>query len=194
MHTTKIDGTSRLKSGMELVLTKWIALGGTAAIAADKEEELQKKFPEDLIRTAKTFQTLGDTEAEKALAETFGECQCLPLGEGGILSALWKIADEAGLGLTADLRKIPIRQETVEITEVYDVNPYGLFSAGALLIGTFQGLALTDALKRQGIHAAVIGTVTEGPDRVIYNQEIKRYVDKPARDEIYKVLPCWGKV
>lgn len=33
MHTMVTDGSSRLKPGMELVLTRWIALSGTAKLA-----------------------------------------------------------------------------------------------------------------------------------------------------------------
>lgn len=205
MHTMVTDGTSHLRPGMELILTKWIALSGTARIAREKEEELLKKFPEPLIREAKTFADYEDTAPEQRIAEeltkavsekndrrkAFGEedeNEYFPLGEGGILAALWEIADRAGLGLTADLRKIPIRQETVEITEIFDINPYGLDSRGALLIGTFHGMELVERLNREGIPAAIIGRADAGPERVIYNQEIKRYVDKPARDESYKLF------
>ena len=40
MHTMVTDGSSRLKPGMELVLTRWIALSGTAKLAEEKEAEL----------------------------------------------------------------------------------------------------------------------------------------------------------
>ena len=45
MHTMVTDGSSRLKPGMELVLTRWIALSGTAKLAEEKEAELLKRFP-----------------------------------------------------------------------------------------------------------------------------------------------------
>lgn len=188
MHRTKIDGTSHLRPGMDLVVTRWIAMEGTAALAREKEEELLQRFPGELIRTAQSFADCENME-ERTLAEEFGECECLTLGEGGVLAALWQIADEAGTGLRVNLRKIPIRQETVEITEFFDVNPYGLCSRGALLVGTFKGQAFADTLNRRGIPAVVIGSVTEDRKRLIYNQEIERYVDKPARDEICKILP-----
>lgn len=54
--------------------------------------------------------------------------------EGGIFGALWEMAEASGVGLDIDLKKIPIRQETIEICEVYDINPYLLISSGAMLI------------------------------------------------------------
>lgn len=116
MHTMVTDGDSRLRAGMELVLTKWIALSGTARIAREKEEMLSEKFPGTLIREAKNFAAYEDIAKEREAADAVakshgGENEYYPLGEGGILTALWEIADRAGLGLTADLRKIPIRQK-----------------------------------------------------------------------------------
>ena len=111
------------------------------------------------------------------------ENEYYPLGEGGILKALWEIADRAGLGLSAELRKLPIRQETIEITELFDIDPYRMDSKGAVLIGTFHGMELTERLNRAGIPAAVIGRVSKGPERILYNQEIKRYIEKSVKKE-----------
>ena len=55
LHTMVTDGSSRLRPGMELVLTRWIALSGTAKLAVEKEEELLKRFPETLVREAQHF-------------------------------------------------------------------------------------------------------------------------------------------
>lgn len=37
--------------------------------------------------------------------------------EGGIFGALWEMAEASGVGLEIDLKKIPLRQETVEVCE-----------------------------------------------------------------------------
>jgi len=191
LHTMVTDGSSRLRPGMELVLTRWIALSGTAKLAVEKEEELLKRFPETLVREAQHFSDLEEIKEILEIAGRVGtdsgtgeeEKEYYPLGEGGILKALWEIADQAGLGVSAELRKLPIRQETVEITELFDLDPYRMDSKGAVLIGTFHGMELTEELKRAGIPATVIGRVSKGPERILYNQEIKRYIEKPARTE-----------
>ena len=54
-------------------------------------------------------------------------------------------------------------------------------SKGAVLIGTFHGMELTERLNRAGIPAAVIGRVSKGPERILYNQEIKRYIEKSVK-------------
>ena len=109
------------------------------------------------------------------------------MGEGGIFTALWRLAEEAGAGLEADLRKIPIRQETVEICEYFDINPYNALSGGSLLAAVPDGASLVDKLGREGISAAMIGRLTDGNDRILWNDGSKRYLDRPQREEMYKV-------
>ena len=69
--------------------------------------------------------------------------------EGGVFGALWEMAEGAGTGLDVDLRKIPIRQETVEICEFFGVNPYLIMSSGSMMIASDDGHHLVDghALK-----------------------------------------------
>ena len=109
------------------------------------------------------------------------------MGEGGILSALWKMAEASQVGLQADLRKIPIRQETIEVCERFDLNPYYLMSEGALLIGIPSGENLVQEYRRMGLPAAVIGRTSSGNDRLLYSGGNVRYLDRPAQDEIYKM-------
>lgn len=87
-----------------------------------------------------------------------------------------------------DLKKIPVRQETIEICEYFDVNPYYLYSAGALLVGTEHGEALVSHLAAQGIFAAVIGRATGGRDRVTETAKSAAIWIWPKQDEWYRRL------
>jgi hydrogenase maturation factor len=108
--------------------------------------------------------------------------------EGGIFGALWEIAAASKVGLEVDLKKILLKQETVEICEFYDLNPYMLISSGCMLMITDKANQLVDRLKAAGIAAAVIGRITEGNDRIIINEEERRYLEPPKSDELYKVM------
>ena len=111
-----------------------------------------------------------------------------PAGEGVILSALWNLSGAYMTGIEFSLRQIPVKQETIEVCERYDLNPYRLYSDGCLLFVTDNGGEMVLALEREGIHAAVIGRVTEGIGRIIRHGESSGYLDRPAEDEIHKVL------
>ena len=190
VHTGKPDG-ALLRPGQELVVTRWIALAGTARIAGTHEEELKKRFPASLVDAAKRFADPGGVLAETRIADCFGEHALQELSCGGILGALWEAAERAKVGLEIELRKIPIRQETVEICEYFDVNPYYLYSEGSLLVGTDQAGALTEALFAAGIPAAVIGHVTAGRQRIIHNGEKISYLNRPQPDEWDRRFGAW---
>lgn len=49
------------------------------------------------------------------------------------------------------------------------------------------GFGLVRKLEQAGIHAAVVGKVTDSNDRILRNGEDTRYLDKPQSDELYKI-------
>ena len=93
----------------------------------------------------------------------------------------------SGVGITADLKKIPIRQETIEVCEVFDFNPYRMMSSGSMLIGCRNGNLLVEELEKSGISAAVIGRANETNDRVIVNDYETRFLEPAGSDELYKI-------
>jgi hydrogenase maturation factor len=86
------------------------------------------------------------------------------------------------------LKKILLKQETVEICEFYNLNPYMLISSGCMLMVTDNANQMVEKLKSAGITAAVIGRIMEGNDRIIINEEERRYLEPPKSDELYKVM------
>lgn len=184
----KKDGyltSSGLKPGDDLVVTKWIGLEGTSIIVKEKWKELSERFPEAMLEEARDFDKYLSVVKEAGAASRFGADAMHDVTEGGIFGALWEMAECAGTGLEADLRKIPIRQETIEICEMYGLNPYGLISGGSLLIGTPDGYSLVRELEKLGIPSVVIGKAVPGNDRVVLNGGERRFLERPRADEIY---------
>lgn len=172
---------------MDLILTKWIAMEGAVILERDRGEELRTYFPSALTNSVRELGEMLDTGLEERIARKLGAVQIQPLAEGGIFTALWKLAEEAGSGLEVDLRSIPVRQEIIEICEYFDLNPYNMLSGGALLIGAPDGLNMVSRLRADKIPAALIGRTREGKDRLIYNQEHVRYLDRPQREELCRI-------
>ena len=113
----------------------------------------------------------------------------LEAGEGGIFNALWELYKMTGCGMEVDLLKLPITQQTIEICEFYDINPYMLFSEGVRIYVTDEEYKLIDKLGAFGINSYVIGRITDNADKVIKNGSETRFIE-PARgrDEINKIL------
>lgn len=173
--------------GQDIVLTKWIGLEGTAILARHYRERLRERYPAHLVEEAAGFDRYLSIIPEAASAAKSGVRVMHDASEGGILASLWELAESSGVGLTIDLRKIPIRQETVEVCEFCGVNPYALASSGCLVLTADRGEELVRQLDREGIPAVVIGGITDSHDRLIYNAEEKRYLDKPVQDEIHRL-------
>lgn len=180
--------TGGARPGMDVIVTKWIGLEGTSIIAKEREEELLTRYPQMLVETAKKFDAYLSVLPEARIAVECGVSAMHDVTEGGIFGALWELAESAGVGLEIDLKKIPIRQETVEVCEFFDINPYGLISSGSMLMAASDGNGLVRALTAAGIPAVCVGKVTDGNDRVLVSGEERRFLEPPKTDELYQVV------
>ena len=109
------------------------------------------------------------------------------VSRGGIFGALWELASGAGVGLNVDLKKLPVRQETIEICEYFALNPYELLSGGCLIMTAWDGEKLVMDLAGIKIPAQVVGKTTDSNERVLYNGGEKRFLDMPKTDQIYHI-------
>ena len=182
-----------IRPGDAIIVTKSIALEAAAILAADHEEELKAHFPADFVERVKGFKSELSILTEARAAMTGPVSTMHDVTEGGIFGALWEIGAGAGLGLEADIKKIPVRQETIEICEYFGIDPYRSMSSGSLIIMTPDEEAVLDALDRAGCPAALIGHMTEGNDRIVRNGREVRYLDKPGIDELYRVSRLPGQ-
>lgn len=176
-----------IKANQDIVVSKWIGLEGTARLAKEHKEELCSKYPARMIEEAARYDKYLSVIPEAATAMKSGVCGMHDVSRGGIFGALWEMASGAGVGLEVDLKKLPIKQETVEICEFFELNPYELLSGGCLIMVTEDGNGLVAALAREEIPAVIVGRTTDSNDRILYNEDEKRYLDMPKRDQIYYV-------
>lgn len=174
--------------GQDIVISKWIGLEGTAFLAERCSGMLHSRYPAYLVEEAAGFHRYLSILPEAATAVESGVCAMHDASEGGIFGALWELAEGSGVGLTIDLKKIPLRQETVEVCECCNVNPYQLLSGGCLVMATEDGPGLVDGLTAIQIPAVIVGKVTDRNDRILLNGEEVRYMDRPATDELYRFL------
>lgn len=175
-------------AGMDIVMTKYAGTEGAAILGYERQEALQKRYtPAFLDRIQKP---LGELSAapEAAAAVKHGVTAMHTIEESGVFGALWEIAEAAGTGLEIDLKQIPIRQETIEVCELFDLNPYFIPSTGSMLLVAKDGYHLAAELGKEHIEARVIGRTTEGKDRLLWNEEEKRFMEPPKRSEIIKAL------
>lgn len=179
--------TSGAKHGDSIILTKTAGLEGTAIIAHDKEDELMAQFGVEFVKSAKRFVDLISVVKEGKIAGEFGVNSMHDVTEGGVLGALWEMAEASEVGITINKKDIPITVETQKICEHYKLNPLKLISSGCMLITCKNGDNLVDILQKNDIEACIIGKITELKDKKLITEEGVEDIKQPDVDELFKV-------
>ena len=175
------------KAGQDIVLLKWIGLEGTFRVMREKEEELSKRFVPTFLNQIRNLESEIFSEKEMEVAKEFGVSAMHQITSGGILAALWEMSEASGVGIEVDLKKMAIKQETVEVCEFCHLNPYQLTSAGSILVMTDRGEELVQKFEEMGVQASLLGKTTADGARVIIGGEEKRFLERPAVDELMKI-------
>ncbi len=182
----------KAEAGDDIVMTKTAGLLGTFLLANAKREKLLERLPGSFVDNAAVPCGKFSVAAEAKVALLSGPVAMHDVSRGGILACLWEMAQRAGTGLTVNLKKIPITQETVEICDILDHNPYEIISQGSLLIGTKEGYNLAQRLRAEGIPAEVIGTFNDSNDRIVTNGEEERFLTPLKREEVLSLDESFG--
>jgi len=180
--------TNGVKPGQDIIISKWIGLEGTSIIAKEKEEQLLTKYPGHFIDSAKGLDQYLSVLKEARAAVLSGVSAMHDVTEGGIFGALWEMAEASKVGLDIDLKRIPVKQETIEVCEFFGINPYELISSGCMLMAADDGNAVVREIEKAGVYAQVVGKAVSGNDRILRNGDEVRFLEPPKTDELYKVL------
>ena len=184
--------------GQVILMTSFAGLEGSAILGFEKEKELSRQFSASLVQTAKeAADHLSVRSAAEILWRLSGESgfckngiRMVNLSEGGFYAGLWKLAEKTHCGVDVDLKKVPILQETIEIANFFDIDPYWMESAGSLLAAIPAGKAeeVLTRLAESSIPAAVIGTLNDSNQKIIRNGDEMRFLDRPQADSLRKIL------
>jgi hydrogenase expression/formation protein HypE len=154
--------TSGAREGDDLIMTKTAAIEATAIMAFEREKELGKCFPQELISRARHYlhePGLSILEEARIMAGMRGVHALHDPTEGGVATGVFEIAEASGLGAEVYDEKIAITEETRILCNHFGVNPLGAFASGSLLIAVSpddSSLALK-SLTSANISAARIG-------------------------------------
>lgn len=177
-----------IKPEQKIILTKWIGMEGAYLLSQYKRQELRARFNGQLMDFVEQTRLWMSVREEAEIASRSGAVYMHNLSNGGILNALWELAGKGNVGVKADLKKIPVRQEIIEVSEFFNINPYQLLSGGSLMIIVPAESQLEELLIEKGIPAIVIGEVTDSNDKILVNDDEIRYIDASKRDELWKVI------
>jgi len=187
--------TGGAQVGDAIVMTKGIPLEGAAIIAREREAMLlERGVRPAVIRKARHFlRTPGISvvpEAEIACELARVHAMHDPT-EGGLATALWELADAAGVGLRIDADRIVKLPEGVELCRVFGLDPLGTLASGCLVMTLAPADAgiVIHALARESIDCHYIGQVVPRAKGVmLIDGNAERPLPVFSQDEITRLF------
>ena len=187
LATEVVADAKKLSENMDIVMAGYSGIAGSVATTYLKIDELRERFSKTYLNQIFAQEKYMDMR-NLVCAWNHGVRMMHDTSRGGVYGALFELSSKAKKGIRVELDMIPILQETVEVCELYDMNPYKLLSNGGMLMVAEHGEELCAFLEEQEIPAVVIGKLTEDNAKaVIKNGEIS-YIEPPRKDEISLVL------
>lgn len=187
MRKIERENTGLMQPGQDLVVAGYAGLAGTCMLVRARRAFLGRWFSDEYLDSILARED-ALVHREQAWWLSLGAAECEPAGEGGILTAIWNLSGAYGTGVEFALRRIPVRQETIEVCERLELNPYRLYADGCCLLAAANGGQLVEKLAREGIFARVIGRVNSGIAREIVSEDGHGFLERPQPDELQKGL------
>ena len=168
----KLVLTSGANPGDALILTKGIFIEGTSIIGRYHEDLLKNEgYDQNFIDKCKNFiYNPGISVYKEALEanNNFKITSMHDITEGGLFCGVVEMAKASSLGVSINEDKINILPEPLELSKIFNLNPYGTISSGSLLISTKEENSeeLVEFLNKKSINSSKIGN---------FNPENKKY-------------------
>jgi hydrogenase maturation factor len=183
--------TGGAQEGDSIVVTKGLAIEGTALLALERADELRKAGVSDATITLSA--ELLNVPGISILMDAQVACDTAQIHsmhdvtEGGLVTGLREIATASGLGLAMEEGGVPILEPTEEICQALNLDPMGLLASGSLVItlSPTEVPSLLAALDKKGIDGWEIGVMMPPEEGLVYiGRKGQGELPKFERDEL----------
>jgi len=189
----------RAQPGDHVILTKGIAIEGTALIAREAPDALRARGVDD--RTIASAAGLLNEPGISVVRDAQIACATVRVHalhdptEGGLSTALLELAQATGHKLRIRLGDIPVLAETRSICAALALDPIGLLASGALLmvVADSECEAVRAALAAGGISSACIGELAPLKGAAIIIDENGYPLPRFERDEVARFFETLGE-
>ncbi len=186
--------TAGVQAGDCVILTKGIAVEGTAVLAREMGEQLTARVGAEMVTRGRRFlrepgiSVLRDAQIVCQVGRPHAMHDPT---EGGLATGLWELAQASGQQIIVDPLRIRVFPETSAFCQALGLDPLGLIASGALLVSASpeEAAQMVEALTTEGIGASVIGRAVAGPP-VVQLETSTGLVALPKfdRDELTKLF------
>ena len=103
-------------------------------------------------------------------------------GDDGVYGALWHMTAASHIGMHLDVRQVPLRQESIELCNMFELNPYRVKSSGCMILTSDCGARTVEIISRvtEGKMPCVIaGYTLKGKEKLLVNRDEVQYLTRP---------------
>jgi hydrogenase expression/formation protein HypE len=190
----KIVTAAGARVGDAVLLTKGLAIEAVSLLARERADDIRWRHGTRFLARCRRYLTEPGLsvlkEAQVAMAIGGVHAMHDPT-EGGLSSALYEMAEAAGVGLKIDASAIRILPEAAQLCADFWLNPLGAIASGALLICVDQAFERRTLarLRRARIPVARIGTVVPRRNGVTFIEKGRaRPFPRFAVDELARLF------
>ncbi len=189
----KLVQSSGAKVGDQVVVTKGVAIEGTAILSSELSELLQRKIDSRIVENAQKFIERISVVKEALTAVKVGGVHAMhDATEGGVAAGLQEIAWASDVGIVAYEEKIPVYEETELICQALKIDPLKTIGSGALIISAHpeKAMEIVAALRENDIRASVVGEIV-GKSKgsyILRRNGAKLDLTEPVKEELWRVL------
>ena len=159
-----------MKTGDLLLMTKSVAVEGTAIIAREMEHKLLSMgFSDADVYSCKQFlDHISIMEEARIARDTGGVTAMHDVTEGGLATAATELSIAGRHRIRINMDRIPIFPQTQRICDAFNISPLGLIGSGSLLICCSPDTKddILAGIRNAGIHATCIGEVLENGEGI----------------------------
>jgi hydrogenase maturation factor len=187
------------RPGDRLLLTKGVPIEATAILAREFPDRLEGILaPEEVAQARDFLYSPGISVLPEArLAVGAGKVTAMhDPTEGGLIAALWELADASQRTLVVDLEAVPVPPLSRRMCEAFGIDPFASIASGALLLTVPEDEvdAVCQAIQSAGIPCSAIGRVQVGPVAVwALAGDGASLLSRPDRDALASVFEAYDR-
>lgn len=170
----------------DIIVTKDLCLEGTSILVNDYLEHCETFLSREEIQEANNYSDMLSVLKEGQIAGKLGVSSMHDITEGGVLGALFEVAEASNCGFKIYEEQLPITDITKKVCKYFKIDSKKFISSGSLLITCKDGKDIVEKLKENGIKASMIGKITEGSKIITINNE-EIIVPPPENDELFNI-------
>ena len=159
----KLIEKKRMAVGDHILLTKMVAVEGTAILAMEFEKRLSALgvTPAEIKEARALLSQISILEEARLAADTNGIHGLHDVTEGGIATAVEELSIAGGHRICVETDSVPVHRLTIKFCGLLGIDPLGLIGSGSLLIVCTPDAADTimEKVRSVGIDITCIGTV-----------------------------------